>query len=176
MRFKEGMSIVMRTCLLLCGKLRAIDLRVILRVQFAAEQLIYLIVGWRVAQGADRLQCNMLFQLNDRCADVGHTQVLNWNDDCMLHKNDPRFACHLSECHVPAWIVFVNVQWLILSMLKKLKLLQVTNGRVQKFAFFSNRILVEQMHTPHNRIGRMCCRCGCRFFEKQNGRIVFSIK
>ena len=166
MRFIEGMSIVMRTCLLLCGKLRAIDLRVILSVQFAAEQLIYLIVGWRVAQGADRLQCNMLFQLNDRCADVGRTQVLKWNDDCMPHKNDPRFACHLSECHVPAWIVFVNVQWLILSMLKKLKLLQVTNGSIQKFAFFSNRILVEQMHTPHNRIGRMCCRCCCRVFEK----------
>ena len=79
MRLIEGMSIVMRTCLLLCGKLRAIDLRVVLSVQFAAEQLIYLIVGWRVAQGAYRLQCNMLFQLNDRCggcANVGRTQVL----------------------------------------------------------------------------------------------------
>jgi hypothetical protein len=147
---------------------------VVLNVQCAAEQWIYLIVGWRVAQGADFLQCNMLFQLNDSCADVGRTQILKQNDDCMLHKHDPRFAYHLLECHVPAWIVFV--QWLILSLLTKRKLLasiQEINGCIQKFAFFSERIRVEQMHTKHNLIGRQCCRCVVDFSKTKRQNRVF---
>ena len=80
----------------------ATDFGVMLNVQCAAQQLIYLIVGWRLAQDADFLQCNMLFQLNDSCADVGRTQILKQNDGCMLHKRDPRFACRLPDSHVPA--------------------------------------------------------------------------
>jgi hypothetical protein len=87
--------------------LRATDFGAILNVQGAAQPLIYLIVGWRVAQRADFLLCNMLFQLNDNCADVGRMQILKQNDGCMLHKYEPLFACHWPECHVPAWIVFV---------------------------------------------------------------------
>jgi len=80
----------------------ATDFGVMLNIQCAAQQLIYLIVGWILAQDADFLQCNMLFQLNDSCADVGRTQILKQNDGCMLHKHDPRFACHSPDCHVPA--------------------------------------------------------------------------
>jgi len=89
--------------------LRATDFGAILNVQCAAQPWIYLIAGWRVAQGADFLLCNMLFQLNDNCADVGRMQILKQSDGCMLHKHEPLFACHLPECHVPAWIVFVYV-------------------------------------------------------------------
>jgi hypothetical protein len=62
----------------------ATDFGLMLNVQFAAQQLlIYLIVGWRLAQDADFLQCNMLFQLNDSCADVGRTQILKQNNGCI---------------------------------------------------------------------------------------------
>jgi len=105
MRFLEGMSIVMRqeiSNVINAWSWMATDFGLMLNVQCAAQQLIHLIVGWRLAQDADFVQCNMLFQLNDSCDDVGRTQILKQTDGCMLHKHDPRFACHLPDCHVPA--------------------------------------------------------------------------
>ena len=108
MHIIEGMSIIMRAPHNYASSVRATDLCVILNVRFAAKQWIYLIVGWRVAPGAEFLQCNMLFQLNDSSVDVGRTHILRQNDGCMLHKHDQRYACHLPEYHAPAWIVFVR--------------------------------------------------------------------